>query len=441
MAFRVRLSVGLTLIAACGVITCSGDSANGTDGGLDATVDVLDDVGFTAMDAGADADSAADAEAGVVYNDMTNAAFWTSFDLTTVDPSAKNFAGGAFDGHYVYFSPNGQAVVARYDTTSAFASTSSWSTFHANTQLTASGSCAGAAYDGHYVYFVPSAFGEIIMRYDTTATFGSTSSWSTFDLSSADAGTSGYAGAIFDSRYLYFVSTEIPNGLMARFDTTAAFTDPGSYAFYKSSSGPSLSGLFDGRYAYFLPTGPDMLALQYDTTAAFDAGSAWSTFNLYADFGHAGFQGGAFDGTYVYITQGQGGGLVVRYDPTTDFTSSAAWLSFDMTTVNANAAGFYGSAFDGRYVYFVPNAGTVVARFDTQGTFTSASAWSVYDLSAVNDAGIVNAKCYAGAVFDGRFVYFVPNAACVGSETGGLVVRFDAKSPPSMPKGYSGSFF
>ncbi len=40
-----------------------------------------------------------------------------------------------------------------------------------------------------------------------------------------------------------------------------------------------------------------------------------------------------------------------------------------------------------------------------------------------------------GAVFDGEFVYFVPGA-------NGTVARFDAKTPPSLPKlpGWSGSF-
>jgi hypothetical protein len=49
------------------------------------------------------------------------------------------------------------------------------------------------------------------------------------------------------------------------------------------------------------------------------------------------------------------------------------------------------------------------------------------------------AKGYAGALFDGRYLYFVPTGdGTVGS---GLVARFDAKSPPSMPSFYSGSFY
>ena len=57
-----------------------------------------------ALDAGANADAASDSVA-TVYHDMTNPAFWSTFDLTVVSPSAKGFVGAAFDGRYVYLVP------------------------------------------------------------------------------------------------------------------------------------------------------------------------------------------------------------------------------------------------------------------------------------------------------------------------------------------------
>lgn len=40
----------------------------------------------------------------------------TTFPLLSLDIRAKGYAGGGFDGRYVYFTPYGGAVVVRYDT-------------------------------------------------------------------------------------------------------------------------------------------------------------------------------------------------------------------------------------------------------------------------------------------------------------------------------------
>src|SRR5439155_1209450 len=132
-------------------------------------------------------------------------------------------------------------------------------------------------------------------------------------------------------------------------------------------------------------------------------------------------------------------GIVARYDTQGVFTAAGAWSTFDVSTVNAGAKGFIGAAFDGRFVYLVPysNGATdgIVARYDTQGVFTASAAWSTFDVSTVN----AGAKGFNGAVFDGRYLYLVPNNGTVAS----TVARFDAKSPPSMPNlpGFFGSFF
>jgi hypothetical protein len=105
-------------------------------------------------------------------------------------------------------------------------------------------------------------------------------------------------------------------------------------------------------------------------------------------------------------------------------------MTFDVAAkVNAAASGFYGAAFDGRFITFVPNAG-VAARFDTKGMFGAASSWSTFDVTTVDPA----ASGFYGAAFDGQYIYFVPR-------TGTTVARFDAKRPPSLPSGYSGSFY
>jgi hypothetical protein len=92
--------------------------------------------------------------------------------------------------------------------------------------------------------------------------------------------------------------------------------------------------------------------------------------------------------------------------------------------VNTFARGFDGAVFDGRYVYFVPFGFTRVARYDITAPFGSTSSWESYD---------VGGSQFKGGVFDGRFVYLVPNS-------GSIVRRFDAKSPSWLPLGWNRSF-
>jgi hypothetical protein len=75
-----------------------------------------------------------------------------------------------------------------------------------------------------------------------------------------------------------------------------------------------------------------------------------------------------------------------------------------------------------------------VRRFDTTYAALDADgAWSSFDMATLL-CGSADAACAApggshqffGCVFDGRYVYFIPRG-------GGVLVRFDAKNPPSLP--------
>jgi hypothetical protein len=146
---------------------------------------------------------------------------WGAFNAASLDPSAVGFQGGAFDGRYVYLAPHysPSGVVVRCDTTmgSAFTKAEAWST--APTPTGASG-FSGAAFDGRYIYLVPNLDGfkgaGVVARYDTTAPFGPSSSWATFDTTTLAGAVSSFFGAVFDGRYLYLVPSI--NGTVARFD-------------------------------------------------------------------------------------------------------------------------------------------------------------------------------------------------------------------------------
>ena len=177
--------------------------------------------------------------------------------------------------------------------------------------------------------------------------------------------------------------------------------------------------MFDGRYVYLVPNSAATVA-RFDTQSTLDAG--WSTYDL-TPLGAASMWGGAFDGRYVYFVPSPGG-TAARYNPAGALNAAASWATFDMaTSIDSRAKGFRSAAFDGRYVYFVPYVSTVVVRYDTLApSFSQLGAWSSFDMAPV-DLPITG---FEGAVFDGRYVYFVPN-------DNGVVARFDALPPPATP--------
>jgi hypothetical protein len=444
-------------------------------------------------------------EAGTVYaaleaDEEGGASPWDAFD-TTLLPRHQAFSGGTFDGRYVYFAGRG-TVVARYDTTAtggsgdAFHSLGSWNEFDVSS-LGIPGGFEGAVFDGRYVYFVPYLAGtthtSVVARFDTAAPAGdagasilsgipasglsTTSSWAMFDLSTLapDAGTplGGYWGAGFDGRYVYFVphNDGAPFGVVVRYDTTTAdagaasgaahdagagdagvsdagsvvatFGEPGQWqTFDLSTLGPTaigyLGAVFDGTNMYFVPSvndafnaelhgGGSGIAARFRAAGPFDAGSSWSTFDMTTVNGLlANFMGGAFDGQFLYMAP-RASGIVARYNTLGAFTSGAAWSTYDVTRLfpaSAPTPDFAGAAFDGRFVYFVPvGAGFLsLTRYDTRGVYAEDCAWSRIDLTPFipPDAG---AAQYVGAVFDGQYLYLVPDGVFP-------VLRFAARTPP-----------
>ena len=120
----------------------------------------------------------------------------------------------------------------RYDTTSEFRSAESWSTFDAGANGVGNDPVGyrGEISDGRYLYFTPLYNGSFyhgeVLRYDTTSNFESAESWSTFDAGANGVGNDpvGYAGGIFDGKYIYFVPFKDSNGQyhgeVLRYDTT-----------------------------------------------------------------------------------------------------------------------------------------------------------------------------------------------------------------------------
>lgn len=292
----------------------------------------------------------------------------------------------------------------------------------------------GAVFDGRYVYYAPcrtATFHGVVLRYDTEGDFRATTSWSAYDAGSTDGlKTVGYAGAVFDGRYVYFIpfaDATTRHARVLRCDTQGEFTRAASWSAFDAGpiTGLRHSGfdgaVFDGRYIYMAPFGYTPYAhgrvLRYDTQGEFKSRMSWAVHDASRTSGLAtkGYYGAGFDGRYVYFVPFNDGasfhGRVLRYDTQADFQSTSGWAAHDAAATGGMATvGYKGAVFDGRYMYFVPfRAGETchgrVLRYDTRGDFSNGGSWSAYDAGRT---GGLDTRGYVGAEFDGRYIYFVP---------------------------------
>ncbi len=291
----------------------------------------------------------------------------------------------------------------------------------------------GAIFDGKFIYYVPTgnktfstatSMAYDVVRFDISKPFDVASSFTKSDISYLGADVA-FVGGAFDGRFVDFAPFQ--GSPFLRYDTSGPFQDASAgWQAPATSAVPSFGAAFGGGGVYYAPLASD----SFQRMDTHDGGiQAFSLAGV--DGGASVYEGANFDGKYVYFAPtgttaaDSGAGGVVRVDTTKDFTSAVSWDLFDTHQVDANSGNFAGAVFDGRYIYFVPtttNAGVPVAarfvRFDTQGNFADPAAWTAFAPSASGSNG------YHTAAFDGRFVYFLPFV-----ETGtSLLLRYDTSS-------------
>ncbi|MFI5299820.1 MAG: hypothetical protein ACHREM_17165, partial [Polyangiales bacterium] len=314
---------------------------------------------------------------------------WSTFDTALAGAVGFGGAAfdGRYVYLVPYSRPDGSvgSTIVRYDTQAAFSTQTSWSAFDVSTVTAGAAGFVGAVFDGRFLYLVPygqdTALDGFVARYDTKGEFSASTSWATFDTGTVDANAKGFYGATFDGKYLYLSPYADAfgsySGHVTRYDTTASFSATSSWSvFDTSTANPRAKGYFgatfDGRYTYFVPYGGDGstggMVARYDTQSDFATQTSWSFFDP-SSLG-IGPQGALFDGRYVYLvpsaTPSGPSGLVARFDTEGNFTSPSAWTTFDTNTVNTGATWFWGGAFDGEYIYFTPSEGSAIARFDAR---------------------------------------------------------------------------
>jgi len=247
--------------------------------------------------------------------------------------------------------------------------------------------------------------------------------------------TTGFLGAVFDGRYMYFVpqhNTARRHGVVLRYDTHAGFKHPQAWRAYdaEQTSGLTTRGYygatFDGTFVYFTPRTDGKSyhtrVLRYDTRLPFDQAQSWSAFDVGLNNS---YQGCAFDGRYVYFAPGtnadkkRAGGWpapMLRYDTQKSFADRASYEVYELSQhpgLENTRVDLDGVSFDGQYMYFAPLIGELIVRFDTRQPFTQPGAWAWF-----KPAGL---KMCVGPVFDGRHVYF-------GGYDTRNVVRYDTAS-------------
>lgn len=388
-----------------------------------------------------------DAGTPTVYGDFADTKAWQGTSIATV--TGSTFSGGVTDGRYMYFAPdNTAAIPLRYDTQGSFTSMKSWATFDLTTMNASAKGYRGTIFDGRYVYFVPLGSG-LISRYDTRGAFLDPAAWTIFNLATVGPQT-GFNGGTFDGRYIYLAPV---GGTTAfRYDTQAPFASTRSWSRFTigtvdAKAQSFVGAVYDGRNVYFVPfAGAGTLAqgtiARYDSELPFGTASSWSTLDLTTlDAAAMGYRSGLFDGRYLYLVPGWmaptpswGTTKLARFDTQADFKAAESWTFFDTTTLAPEIAGFNAAAFDGRHIVFAPGYnGTAyhgsLLRYDTHGALDAAESWGVFETQSLG-----NSRTFRGAAFDGRHVYFAPN--------NGTAVRFEARTPAAMPAfPLGGSFY
>jgi hypothetical protein len=274
--------------------------------------------------------------------------------------------------------------------------------------------------------------------------FGSSNSWAAFNLTPVVTGS--YSGSTFDGRYVYF-APDGTNGTALRYDTKGSFSTLKSWSMFdlttQDANAKSYRGaIYDGRYVYFVPASGTARMARFDTLAMYLDPAAWTIFDLTTIGGPVGFTGGAFDGRYIYLVPASSAsGTTFRYDTQGPFTSLASWSTFGIASVDAAAYAFIGAVFDGRYLYYVPSGKGasphgVMARFDTEAQFTNAGSWTILDLATLDPKAVG----YRTGAFDGRYLYLVPGwTAPSPAWATSTVARYDTKA--AFPTKASWTFF
>jgi hypothetical protein len=320
--------------------------------------------------------------------DIGTAGSYTIFDLSTINSSYKGYPAMTFDGRYIYLCPGYNTgyhgLLIRYDTRASFTAAGSYAVYDLTAISANYKGYYSIMFDGTYVYLCPTSNGTthgLFLRYDTRLSFTSSGSYGVFDISSINGDYRGFIDLTFDGRYVYLCpyNNGSAHGYFIRYDTTATFNATGSYSVFDmgtiNAAYKGYRGLcFDGKYIYIAPYHNGSYHgnfIRYDTTQPFTTAGSYSAIDLSGiSATYKGFIGMCFDGKYIYLIPYYNGtayhGNIIRYDIFKTFTLSTSYTILDLAGTNVLDVGYYGASFDGKYIYISPYANSV----GSSGRFT-----------------------------------------------------------------------
>ena len=303
-----------------------------------------------------------------------------AWDASTTDGlNCRGYSGVGSDEVYIYYTPyyNGSAyhgIVLRQKIYSVFKDASTWEAYDAGNvdSLTTKGFYGSPIFDGRFMYFVPNNNGSvsgIVLRYDTTKPFKTSTSWEAYNAGSVDSlTTKGFLAAVFDGQFIYFV--------------------------------PYHNGAYNG------------IVLRYDTTKPFKSSTSWEAYDLGGMAGGAakGYWGAVVLDNFIYFSPYQNAastyhGQILRYDMTKPFKSAGAWAVFNAATISANCKGLGAPCTDGQFIYFPNAVYTILLRYDTRKPFSEAASYSTFDISTLTDDIEIHSSC----CIQGHYVVFSPS--------------------------------
>jgi len=271
----------------------------------------------------------------------------------------------------------------------------------------------GVGTDGQYIYYTPyhngNSYHGVVLRQKIYAIFSNSDTWEAYDVGSTDGlNCIGFTGnPIFDGHFMYFTPSNngATSGVVLRYDTTKPFKGGiGWEIFELTDLGNNNIALkaCNGQYVCAETAGADPL------TANRSSVGLWETFEL-TDLGSNNIALKACNGKYVCAESEGASYLIANRD------AVGAWETFQRVNLGSNKIAL--KAVNGNYV--------CVSRSDSKlySTIGSVASWEAYDAGYVDS---LTTKGFSGAVYDGRFIYFVPynNGAY-----NGIILRYDTTKP------------
>jgi hypothetical protein len=160
---------------------------------------------------------------------------WVFFQVNQIAGNLYGYNGLVYTGRYIVYVPDYttaySAAAVAFDTTGKFGEVNSWIPYSLTSTdggAAASG-YAGGQFDGRYVYLAPSNNG-LVIRWDSTLAFNNSAAWQVFDVNALHAGANHFIGTAFDGEYVYFSTNG--GSAMARFkarDTVAQISPQSSF--------------------------------------------------------------------------------------------------------------------------------------------------------------------------------------------------------------------